>query len=50
MQYKIEGIKSVNGIEVKRECILKRGTSAVRQSGRKAVIGKEGHKAMSRSR
>ena len=49
MQYRTEGIKSANGMEAKRVCILEKGTSAIKP-GRKAVIGKEGHKATSRSK
>jgi len=37
MQHKIEGIKSANGMEVKRVYILKKEISAIRQLGRKAV-------------
>jgi len=50
MQYKIEGIKSANGMEVKRVYIIEKGNSVISQLGRKAVIGKEGRKATSRSK
>ena len=47
MQHKTNSIKSTNGMEVKSVYIFKKGISA-RQPGQKAVIGKEGRKAISR--
>jgi hypothetical protein len=40
MQHKIEGIKSANGMKVKRVYIFKKGISTVRQLKQKAVIRK----------
>ena len=47
MQYKIEGIKSANKMEVKRVCILKKGISVVRQLGQKSG-DREGCKVISK--
>jgi hypothetical protein len=46
MQYKIEGIKSVNGMEIKCVCIFERGINVKQLGGDK----KKGCKAISRSK